>query len=119
LQGRHLADYVAKLIWQKKGLDIQILDLRGLTSITDFFVICTAESDAQVKAILEHIQQQLVIKPWHVEGFDSLNWALLDFVDVVVHIFQSETREFYSLERLWGDAKVIEIKDKDAAAPLH
>jgi len=122
LESHELARTVARLILEKKGTDIYIMDLRELTSITDYFVICSAESDIQVKAIKEHITDELVhqaIKPWHVEGEQAMHWVLLDFVDVVVHIFQPETRDFYSLERLWGDAKIEEVKDEDETAGIH
>jgi len=98
------------------------MDLCGVTSITDYFVICSADSDIQVKAISEHIRDELgkeKIKPWHIEGYKSLRWVLLDFVDVVIHIFQPETREFFGLERLWGDAKIIEIEATNETKRIH
>ncbi len=122
MKAQQLAATVAHLILEKKGENIIIQDLRGLTSITDFFVICSVEVDVQAKAIMEHIKEQLVyqsIKPWHTEGTAASNWLLLDFVDVVVHIFKREAREFYSLERLWGDAPITEIKESDDAATTY
>ena len=109
-----LANKASQLCLDKKGYDVKLLDLRELTTITDFFVMCTADSDIQVKAITDHIRDELgkiKIKPWHTEGYENLRWVLLDFVDVIVHIFQPEIRDFYGLERLWGDAKITEIKD--------
>jgi len=99
---------------EKKALDIHILDLRELTPITDFFVICHGESTTQVRAICDHIQEKLEdegLKVWHREGYDNASWILLDYVDVVIHVFLPETREFYSLERLWGDAPVKIIQN--------
>ena len=122
MEGRELADFIAHLILEKKGYDVLILDLRGLTSITDYFVICSVDSDVQAKAVTEHIKDELLyqtIKPWHTEGQSTSNWILMDFVDVVVHIFHPETREFYGLERLWGDAKFTEIKDEDETSGIH
>ncbi len=104
----------ADLSLSKKADNVLILDLRRLTSITDFFVICSASTDRQVKAIAEAIEsglQEKNVKPWHREGMENLQWVLLDYVDVVAHIFQEHTRQFYSLERLWGDAEIIEVKD--------
>ena len=109
-----LANKASQLCLDKKGYDVKLLDLKGLTTITDFFVICTADSDIQVKAITDHLRNELgkiKIKPWHIEGYENLRWVLVDFVDVIVHIFQPEIRDFYGLERLWGDAKITEIED--------
>lgn len=114
LEGYDLAKEISQLVLEKKGLDVLILDLEGMTSIADYFIVCTAESDIQVKAIYDHIVEKLSeqqLKPWHVEGFDALNWVLIDLVDVIVHIFQPSIREYYNLERLWGDAKFIRIED--------
>ena len=121
MEGKKLALEIADLILEKKGENIIIQDLRRVTSMTDFFVICSADVDVQATAILKHIKDQLVyqsIKPWHTEGTQS-TWILLDFVDVVVHIFTKESRDFYGLERLWGDAKITEIKDDNDTAGTH
>lgn len=112
---KNLAEYISKLILQKKGEDIQIFDLRKITSITDFFVICTASSDVHTKAIADFISEETKkkgYKPWHSEGYTNLSWVLIDFVDVVVHIFLKETRKYYNLEGLWGDAEITYIKDE-------
>ena len=120
-RSKTLANKIANLSLLKKAEDIIILDVRKLTSITDFFVICSGNSDKQVKAIADVILEgleKLDFKPWHKEGYQYLQWVLLDYVDVVVHIFQKETRDYYSLERLWGDAKIISIGDEKVAADL-
>ncbi len=116
---KDLARKAAELSLEKKAEDVMILDLRGLSSVADYFVICSGSSDVHVKAIADHVQDQLVkidvkpkVKPWHVEGADTQRWVLLDFVNVVVHVFRAETREYYSLERLWGDAPMEEIHDE-------
>ena len=96
-------------------MDIKILDLRRLTSITDYFVICTASVEVHAKAIADWTLENLEkkgIKVWHNEGYRACRWILLDYVDIVVHIFLKEVREFYALEKLWGDAPVEEICDK-------
>lgn len=121
MKGDDLALRIAGLIQEKKGHEVVILDLRGLTSMADYFVICSADSDPQVRAITGHIRDRLLqqtIKPWHIEGQTSSSWVLLDFIDVVVHIFKPEARGFYGLERLWGDAprKTIE-EENDTAGP--
>ena len=115
MKSKELAKKISKLILEKKGIDIIILDLQKLTPVTDFFVICTASSDTHVKAIADYISyetKKIGQKPWHNEGYSNLNWVLLDFVDVVVHIFLQESRKFYNLEGLWGDAEITSIKDK-------
>ncbi|MBI2505551.1 MAG: ribosome silencing factor [Candidatus Latescibacteria bacterium] len=98
---------IAELLQDKKALDIALLDLRAVTDTADFFVLCSGTSDLHVKALAEDLCDQLEAAgqgPWHVEGFETRRWVLLDFVDIVVHIFRQEVREFYALERLWGDA---------------
>ena len=111
---KRLAKRLAKYSLEKKAFDIVILDLRKLTTMTDFFVLCSADSDNQVKAIADHIKGEMKkrnIKPWHIEGYGQLRWVLMDFVDVIVHIFHKSAREFYNLEGLWGDAKIEIIED--------
>lgn len=114
MNSRNLADKISELIFSKKGYDVKLLDLRELTTITDYFIICSADSDTQVKAISDEVDKTLRdegIKSWHKEGYRSLNWVLLDYVDVVVHVFKKDSREFYNLEKLWGDAPTVEMED--------
>lgn len=109
------AKKISELILSKKGYAIRILDLRKLSTISDYFIICSADSDTQVKAISDEVQKKLNdegIKCFHKEGYDTLNWVLLDYFDVVVHVFKSESRTYYNLEKLWGDAPAIEILDE-------
>jgi ribosome-associated protein len=114
LESKQLADRITDLIFDKKGYDVKILDLRNLTTISDYFVICTADSDTQVKAVADAIDKVLRdegIHLWHKEGYQALSWVLLDYVDVVVHVFKKEIREYYNIEKLWGDAPVFDIED--------
>lgn len=109
-----LAERIAHLALEKKARDILILDVHALTSATDRFVVMTADSDTQVKAIADHVMEKLKeegVRSWHVEGLTGRTWVLLDYVDVVVHVFHGETRRFYSLETLWGDAPVTRVED--------
>ncbi|HUI29057.1 MAG TPA: ribosome silencing factor [Candidatus Acidoferrales bacterium] len=111
---------IAELALTKKARDVVILELRRLTSMTDYFVVCTGDSETQVKAIANAIMygmEELGEKAWHVEGMQNLQWVLLDYVDVVVHIFHKDARSFYGLEKLWGDAKVQRVAD--AASPAR
>ena len=98
-------------IQEKKGNDIVRLDLRNINnSIADYFIICHAESSTQVKAIADSIQDEIYRAtgedPVHKEGFEHAEWILLDYLDVVVHVFKTDKREFYGIEDLWGDAEV-------------
>ena len=114
MNSKDLALKLADLALSKKAENIKVLDLRKLTTITDFFVICTGSSDTHVKAVADSIidgSKDLGEKPWHKEGIAHKSWVLLDYVEVVVHIFLSETRQFYGLEKLWGDAVITDIKD--------
>src|SRR5690625_7789705 len=92
----------------KKVLDVTVMDMRAVIGVVDVFVIATGESELQIKAIAdavtERIRERLQERPWHVEGYEGRQWVLLDYVDLVVHIFSTDKRQFYDLERLWGDA---------------
>ena len=115
---RTLAKRIADLMISKKALDVVILDLKKLTSAADYFVICTADSDTQVRAIADAVRdgmEESDERVWHYEGYQALKWIVLDYVDVVAHIFYKEDRSFYNLERLWGDAKKTNVKDTLAA----
>lgn len=115
MTARTLAKKIADLALAKKANDVLLMDLRKVTTTTDFFVLCSADSDTQVKAIADSIvegTETFGSRVWHTEGLQALLWVVLDYVDVVVHIFHKEERSFYNLERLWGDAKITEIKDE-------
>jgi ribosome-associated protein len=112
-----LAMCVAQGMYEKKAEDIRILDMRDVRGASaDFFVISHAESDKQVEAIANSAEEETIKvfseKPWHREGFENLEWVLLDYIDVVAHVFQREKREFYAVEELWGDAKEVKFKGK-------
>lgn len=96
----------------KKAIDPVALDLRELHGVCDYFYICSASSEVQVKAIAEAIEEKLRevgARPWHVEGLDGRRWVLLDYVDLVIHVFHEKTREYYLLDRLWGDARSVDL----------
>lgn len=96
----------------KKALDVLVLDLRKASAFTDFFVICTGANIRQVQAIADAVQQALGrhgTKPALVEGYERAEWVLIDYFDFIFHVFTPSTREFYALERLWGDAERIEV----------
>lgn len=96
----------------KKAADILVLDLRGLASFTDYFLICSGASNRQLKTIADEIEEKLrkaKRKPIHVEGYPRGDWILMDYVDFVVHVFVPASRNYYELERLWGDAKRLAV----------
>jgi ribosome-associated protein len=102
-------------IEEVKGLDINILDLREIdNTVCDYFVLCNGTSNTHVNAIVNSIQKTvskaIQDKPWHVEGSENAEWVLMDYVNVVIHVFQKHAREFYDIEGLWGDAKVTLVE---------
>ena len=102
-------------IEEVKGKEITILDLREIeNTVCDYFIVCEGTSNTQVNAIVNSIQKQVSKnskdKPWHIEGTDNAEWVLLDYVNVVVHVFQKHIREYYDIESLWGDAKTTQIE---------
>ena len=108
---------IIKGIEEVKGSNIDILDLREIdNSACDYFVICDGTSNTQVNAIVNSIQKtvskELKDKPWHVEGSENAEWVLMDYVNIVVHVFQKHIREYYNIESLWGDAKITTIENK-------
>lgn len=114
LEPHDLATRAARFALEKKARNVVILDLREFDYLCDYFVVLDGESEPQVKAIAESIEsglKELGETPWHVEGLAGRRWILLDFVDVVIHVFHSETRELYMLERLWGDAPLEAVDD--------
>jgi ribosome-associated protein len=101
---------------EKKAQDIVVMDMRDTkNAIADFFVICSGSSDKQVEAIArsvdEEVEKKLKENPWHMEGKNNKEWVILDYITVVAHIFKRDKREFYALEKLWGDAHITEIPD--------
>lgn len=118
MDSKELALAITGCIFSKKGSDVKVMDLRNLTPIADYFVICSADSDTQVKAIADEIDKELGdrgIKCYHKEGYNSLNWVLMDYFDVVVHVFKNEARHYYNLEKLWGDAPTETLQDEGQA----
>ena len=105
---------IIDLIKDKKGIDITVIDIRGLSSLTDYFVLCTSDSDPKTRAISNHLKKELSkekVKPIHIEGLNHLDWVLMDYSDIVVHIFKNEVRDFYKIEKLWADAKIKKIEN--------
>lgn len=110
-----VAKKLIKHALSKKAEDVLLMDLRKITTMTDFFVICTGGSDVQVKAIADAVVEgarEDGVSVYHVEGYNSATWVLIDFVDIVFHVFQPDVRKYYQLERLWGDAQTEAFGDE-------
>ena len=114
LKIKALVDVIVKGMQEKKAENITVIDLRDIdNSVCDYFVISNANSNTQVNAIADSVQKETIEvlgdKAWHKEGTDSSEWILMDYVNVVAHIFQTPVRDFYALEELWGDAQITKI----------
>ena len=115
LKIKSLVDVIVKGMQEKKAENVTVVDLRNIdNAVCDFFVISNANSNTQVNAIADSVQKEtleiLGDKAWQKEGTETAEWILMDYVNVVAHIFQTPTREFYALEELWGDAEITKIK---------
>lgn len=112
-----LLDVITDALLDKKAEDITVLDVHELTTLADKFVICHANTDVQIKAIANNVnketQEKLNEKAWKEEGRESRRWVILDYVNVVVHIFKKELRDYYALERMWNDAPLRKIEDNN------
>ncbi len=110
-----LVDVIGEALLDKQAEDITVLDVHNLTTLTDTFVVCHAATDVQIKAIANGVVQatneELGEKPWRQEGLDTRRWVILDYVNVVVHIFKRDLREHYALEKIWNDAETTKIED--------
>jgi ribosome-associated protein len=115
-----LAQLAASYAADKKAIDLVVLDLRGVSSYTDFFVVCSGNTDRQAKAIHDSIHEGLKkdhgLLPRRVEGVGEARWILMDYFDIVVHVFVPEVRDFYRLEQLWGDVPRLDVELQDAPA---
>jgi len=111
-----LVKAIAGFAYDKKARDIIGIDLAGISPVTDYFVICSGSNKPQIKAICSNIEDKLSelgLEPAHIEGFQDASWILMDYGNVVVHIFDDENREYYNLERLWGDAPAYSFSPVD------
>ena len=111
-----LSSLIVKGMQEKKANDIVLMDLRKVkNAVADFFVICSGNSDKQLDAIADSVDTEvfkgLKENPWHIEGKNNKEWMILDYTNVVAHIFRKDRRSFYALEKLWGDAEITEIED--------
>jgi len=117
---RELALQIAELGWQKKAESVVVLDVSAITQFTDYFVLMTGEVDQHLRAICAHVEASLKThgtRPHHIEGRGHLQWILMDYIDVMVHLFLPSSREFYDLESLWGEARRVPLKFLKAPSP--
>jgi ribosome-associated protein len=119
LEARALADRIAGILEDKKARDVAILDIKDLTVMAEYFVVCTGTSNTHIRTLSEEVEAKLEaegLSKLRKEGYDSLRWVLLDYGDVVVHVFHEEDRAFYNLERLWADYSSAVKKGKPPKA---
>lgn len=122
VEAQELAEKAAAILFSKKVEEMVLLDLRGLSSLTDFYLICTCQNEAQMRAVLHHTYRMLSkegIKALRSEYHGGVRWAVLDYGDIIIHLFEKDTRNYYSLERLWADAKATKLKPEDYATPAE
>lgn len=108
------AQSIVKILDDKKAINIKVLDIRELTTMADYFIVCSGNSTTQIKAIADEVNEEMSkegITPIGREGFATASWVLIDYGDVIVHVFNHESRDFYSIEHLWADAKEVDISD--------
>lgn len=116
LDAQALAHKAAGILFGKKAMEAVLLDLRGLSSLTDFYLICTCANEAQMRGIMNGVYRALSregIKALRSEYHSGVRWAVLDYGDLIIHLFEKDTRNYYSLERLWADAKSVKLKPED------
>ncbi len=117
LKSKEVLDVISEALLSKKAKDITILDVSELTTLAEYFVICHGNSDVQIKALAdvveEEVRKQCNDKAWRKEGGTGRSWVILDYVNIVVHVMSEEKRNYYGIERLWNDAKVTHIKDTE------
>ncbi len=112
---KRLARQAVDAILEKKGKDILVLDISTVSGVSDFFILVTGDSDLHIRAIVDNVRQTIKDElreiPWHTEGTEHYHWVLMDYVDLVIHVFNRERRSYYELDRLWGDAPREEVAD--------
>ena len=109
---RSLLEEIVQLAFEKKAQNLISLDLRGLSYLSDYFIICNGKSEPQVKAIVDNIRKGTSFKPRHLEGYENKKWVLLDYFNIIVHVFDEEERDYYSIENIWADAPKNECNDE-------
>ena len=109
MSSKKILNKIVSLAEDKKAENIVAMNVSKITSLSEYFVICSAKNLIQVKAIADNIKDNMQENPWRTEGYENGTWIILDYVDIVVHIFFDETRHYYDLEKIWFDAKVVKV----------
>ena len=107
-----LLEEIIQLAFEKKAQDLILLDLRGLSYLSDYFIVCNGTSEPQVKAIVDNIRKGTSFKPKHLEGYTNKKWVLLDYFEIIVHVFDEQGRNYYAIENIWADAPKKEFNDE-------
>ena len=107
-----LLEEIIQLAFEKKAQNLILLDLRGLSYLSDYFIVCNGTSEPQVKAIVDNIRKGTSFKPKHLEGYENKKWVLLDYFDIIVHVFDEQGRNYYAIENIWADAPKKEFNDE-------
>tara|TARA_B100001027_G_C16251917_1_gene324843 strand:+ start:948 stop:1316 length:369 start_codon:yes stop_codon:yes gene_type:complete len=107
-----LLEEIIQLAFEKKAQNLILLDLRGLSYLSDYFIVCNGTSEPQVKAIVDNIRKGTSFKPKHLEGYTNKKWVLLDYFDIIVHVFDEQGRNYYAIENIWADAPKKEFNDE-------
>ena len=114
MESRELAKIAYNALDEKKGINISIIDISEISTLADYFIIAGGNNENQVKALANSVEEEMYkvdCKPKHIEGFDNANWILMDFSDIIVHVFNEEDRLFYDLDRIWRDGKHLAVTD--------
>lgn len=114
MESRELAKIAYNALDEKKGINISIIDISEISTLADYFIIAGGNNENQVKPLANSVEEEMYkvdCKPKHIEGFDNANWILMDFSDIIVHVFNEEDRLFYDLERIWRDGKHLAVTD--------
>ncbi|MFN1835839.1 ribosome silencing factor [Balneola sp. MJW-20] len=119
VSSKDMVEVITEALLSKKGQDVTVMDVSELTTLTDYFVVAHGNSDVQIKALADAVEDDLREKmgerAWKKEGFNTRSWIILDYVNVVIHVMSKEKREYYSIERMWNDAKITKVEDKPAS----
>ena len=113
-QSREMAKLACEALVDKKGEDIRVIDIAGISVLADYFIIANGTNRNQVQALIDNVEEQLGragVSPKQIEGYDAANWVLMDYRDIIVHVFDKENRLFYDIERIWRDGKVLDVNE--------
>lgn len=114
MDSKELAKLAIKALEDKKGDNIRIIDIAGISILGDYFIVAEGSNHSQIQAMVDNVEKELAkekVYPKQIEGYETANWVLMDYLDIIVHVFDRESRSFYDLERIWRDGKIMDSKD--------